>query len=221
MNFFNSLNVNELLELFKKGVVPRKEFNNMVNCSDSDVDVYDNTMAEYFYSLPFTFQKCNKNDIKIDLIIKIGDIINNNKRKIKIRRKIDDKDVNSTFIFDLSKPFVIFIGGGDTFNGDFGNLIINLKLSNNLYWDDNIILIEQSINLYELIYGLDIKLDIGDQEINIQKWIPSRDGYLVDISNKYMKELNLMKHNLTIKLVLDYESTDEKEKILREHFYKL
>jgi len=212
--FFNTLNVTELLELFKKGIVPRKEFNNIINCSESDVEVYDETMAEYFYCLPFSFQKININDIKIDLTIKIGDIVNENKRKIKIKRKIDDKEVTSTFIFNLSKPYVIFIGGGDMFNGNYGNLFIKLSLPNNLYWDKNIILIEQSMSLYDMIYGLDINLDIdGTKQINIQKWVPSRDGYLVEVSNR-----NIINHNLTIKLVLNYESTDEKEKMLKQFF---
>lgn len=213
IKFFNTLNVGELLELFKKGIVPRKEFNNIINCSESDIDLYDNTMAEYFYYLPFSFQKINKNDIKIDLIINIGDIVN--KRKIKIKRVIDNEKITSTFIFNLSKPYIIFIGGGDMLNGNYGNLIIKLSLPNNLYWNENIILIEQSMTLYEMIYGLDIKLDLGEHEINIQQWMPSRDGYLVDVSNK---NIEIMNYNLTIKLVLNYESTEDKEKILKQYF---
>ena len=70
-----------------------------------------------------------------------------------------------------------------------------------------------------MIYGLDIFIDLDDnKKINIQKWVPSRDGYLVEISKKNLEELKLMNHNLTIKLVLDYESTDEKEKILKNFF---
>ena len=219
INFFNKLDVNELLNFFKKGIVPRKEFNNIINCSESDNDLYDEFMAEYFYSLPFSFQKINKNDIKIDLTIKISDIVNNNKRKIKIKRKIDGTIMTSTFIFNLSKPYVIFIGGGDLNNGNNGNLIIKLSLPNNLYWNENIILIEQSMSLYDMIYGLDIFLDLGDdKKINIPKWVPSRDGYLVEISKTNIEELKLMNHNLTIKLVLDYESTEEKEKMLKEYF---
>jgi curved DNA-binding protein CbpA len=221
INFFNTLNVNELLDLFKKGVVPRKEFNNIINCSESDTDIYDEIMAEYFYFLPFSFQKINNNDIKIDLNINISDIVNNNKRKIKIKRKIDGNIITSTFIFNLSKPYVIFIGGGDMNNSNYGNLFIKLSLPNNLYWDQNIILIEQSMSLYDMIYGLDVCLDLGDnQKINIQKWVPSRDGYLVEISKNNIKELKLMNHNLTIKLVLDYESTDEKEELLKQYFSK-
>ena len=214
INFFNKLNVNELLQLFKKGIVPRKEFNNIINCSESDVDVYDEIMAEYFYSLPFSFQKINKNDIKIELNIKIVDIVNNNKRKIKIKRKVDGNNTTSTFLFNLSKPYVVFIGGGDMNNGNYGNLLIKLNLPNNLYWDQNIILIEKSMSLYDMIYGLDIHIDLGDdKEINIQKWVPSRDGYIVEITNEIID-------NLAIKLVLDYESTDNKEKMLKEFFSK-
>lgn len=212
INFFNKLNVNELLELFKKGIVPRKEFNNIINCSESDVEIYDEIMAEYFFSLPFSFQKINKNDIKIDLNIKIIDIVNNNKRKIKIKRKVDGNETTSTFIFNLSKPYVVFVGGGDMNNGNYGNLLIKLNLPNNLYWDQNIILIEKSMSLYNMIYGLDINIDLGDdKEFNIQKWVPSRDGYIVEIPNDNI-------YNLAIKLVLDYESTDEKEKILKDFF---
>jgi hypothetical protein len=106
-------------------------------------------------------------------------------------------------------------------NSNYGNLFIKLSLPNNLYWDQNIILIEQSMSLYDMIYGLDVCLDLGDnQKINIQKWVPSRDGYLVEISKNNIKELKLMNHNLTIKLVLDYESTDEKEELLKQYFSK-
>jgi hypothetical protein len=70
------------------------------------------------------------------------------------------------------------------------------------------------MSLYDMIYGLDINIDLGDnKEINIEKWVPSRDGYIVEVSNSII-------HNLAIKLVLDYESTDEKEKILKEFFSK-
>jgi len=104
-------------------------------------------------------------------------------------------------------------------NGDYGNLLIRLSLPNNLHWDQNIILIEQSMSLYDMIYGLDINIELGDNiNINIPKWVPSRDGYLVEISNKNIEELKLMSHNLTIKLVLDYETTYEKELMLKKYF---
>lgn len=220
-NFFNALNVSEILSFFTKGIVPRKDFNNVINCSESDMEMYDASCAEYFYQLPMCFHKVNKLDIKLDLTIKIGDIANNNKRKIKIKRNMEDEQITSTFIFNLSKPFIVFVGAGDMDNGEFGNLIIKLNLPNNLVWDENIILIEQSMSLYELIYGLDIYLDLGENKIiNIQSWVPSRDGYIIDISNCKNANTNikLSEYNLAIKLFLDYEDSKEKENILKQYF---
>ena len=213
INFFSVLNVNELLGLYKKGTVPRKDFNNVINCSDSDVDKYDENMAEYFYNLPFCFYNNNSNDIKIDLSIKVLDITNNNKRKIKIKRKINNKEITSTFIFNLSKPYIIFVGGGDVNNGDYGNLFIKLNLLNNLYWDNSNILLEQNMSLYSMIYGLDIKLDLGFDNIYNKKWIPINEGYIIPIN-----DINIKNYGLTIKLVLNYESSSEKEQLLKQYF---
>jgi curved DNA-binding protein CbpA len=223
-NFFRSINVGELLQLFKKGVVPKKDFVNITNNSDSDVNIYDETFAEYYYQLPISVQKVNKLDIKIDLQIKLSDIAENNKRKIKIKRKINDQDETSTFVFNLTNPYIVFPGLGDGTNGDYGNLIIKLNLPNNLYWDDKIILIEQSMSLYEMIYGLDLNMDFGDNKtITIQNWVPSRDGFLIDINlnTKIESNIKIPTHNLAIKLYLNYENTNEKEQILKQYFHTL
>jgi len=216
--FIRELNVGELLSFFTKGIIPKKDLSNIINCSESDVEIYEETCAEYYYHLPIYYQKINKLDIKLDLTIKIGDIANN-KRKIKIKRNLEDDIITSTFVINLSKPYIIFIGGGDMDNGDYGNLIVKLNLPNNLLWDENIILIEQSMTLYELIYGLDIKLDIGENKnINIQNWVPSRDGYFIDISNYDIITQFKTDKTLGIKLFLDYENTNEKEQLLKEYF---
>ena len=229
MNFFKAINVNELINLFKKGVVLRKDFNNVINCSDisDENENYDETCAEYYYNLPI-FKKVNKLDIKIELSIKIGDIATNNKRKIKIKRNIEDENITSSFIFHLTKPYIIFVGAGDMDDGDYGDLIIKLNLPNNLFWNEDIILIEQSMSLYEMIYGLDICLALGENKtINIKDWVPSRDGFLINIKDrgdtgvsvkKVETNINLLENNLAIKLFLDYTSTDEKEQMLKEFF---
>lgn len=214
VNFFSGLNISELLSFFTKGIVPRKEPINLNNYSESDIDIYEESHAEYFYYLPLCCQKHNKLDIKIDLTVNIGDITSSNKKKIKIKRKIEDEESTTTFLFNLSKPYIVFIGGGDMDDGNYGNLIIKLNLQNNLIWEENLILIEQSMSLYELIYGLDIYLDLGnDNIININHWVPSRDGYLIDITNN-----KIPGHNLAIKLYLDYENTQEKALILQQYF---
>ncbi len=218
MNFFNGINVSELLDFFKKGVVLKKNYNNIINCSESDVDIFDETTAEYYYSLPISFQKVSPLNIKIDLNIKLGDIVVKNKRKIKLKRNINGKIETSTFIFNLETPYVVFIGAGDYKDQENGNLIIKLNLPNNLYWNDNLILIEQSMSLYEMIYGMDICLDLGEgKKINIQNWVPSRDGFIVETSNINNKNI-LNNYNLAIKLFLNYEDNQEKEQILKQYF---
>jgi hypothetical protein len=75
------------------------------------------------------------------------------------------------------------------------------------------------MTLYELIYGIDIKLDIGENKnINIQNWVPSRDGYFIDISNYDIITQFKTNKTLGIKLYLDYENTNEKEQLLKQYF---
>ena len=222
MNFFRAINVTELLDFFKKGVIRKKNFDNIVNCSESDIYIYDETSCEYYYSLPISIQKVSPLDIRIDLNIKLGDIAVKNKRKIKIKRNINGTLDTSTFIFNLETPYVVFIGAGDTKDQDYGNLIVKLNLPNNLFWNDNLILIEQSMSLYEMIYGMDICLDLGEgKNITIQDWVPSRDGFLVEISNtnkNIESNIKLCNYKLAIKLFLNYEDNDEKQQILKQYF---
>ena len=223
LTFFRAINVGELLQLFKKGIIPKKDFVNIINCSESDVDIFDETFAEYYYQLPISIQKVNKLDIRIDLQIKLGDIAANNKRKIKIKRKLNEESESSTFVFNLVSPYVVFIGAGDSQDGESGNLIIKLNLPNNLYWNDKIILIEQPMTLYEMIYGLDIYLDLGENKnISIQNWVPSRDGFLIEINNNIKNvesNIKISSHNLAVKLYLNYEDSSEKEQILKKYFH--
>jgi hypothetical protein len=112
--------------------------------------------------------------------------------------------------------------GGTLRYQEYGNLIIKLNLPSNLYWNENLILIEQSMSLYEMIYGMDICLDLGEsKKISIQNWVPSRDGFLVEISNNNKNiESNIILNNysLAIKLFLNYEDNPEKEGILKQYF---
>ena len=223
INFFKSINVGELLRFFKKGVVPQKDFHNQLDCSESEYDTFNEDYADYFYDLPISIQKINKLDIRLDLGINLGDIINNNKKKIKLKRNINGENVITNFIFNLSLPYVVFNGAGDCNDTTFGNLIIKLNLPNNLCWRENIIIIEQHMSLYEMIYGLDIILNLGeDKKINIQNWVPSRDGFIIDINSLENSkiEINIKsnKYNLVLKLFLNYEHTDDKEGILKQLF---
>ncbi len=221
-NFFQSINVGELLSFFKKGIVPKKNFNNTIDCSESESGSFDETCAEYYYNLPIKLQKINKLDIRLELNIKLSDIALYSKRKIKIKRNMEDETENCTFLFYLTSPYIVFYGGGDMDNGDYGNLIIKLNLPNNLLWTQNLILIQQPMTLYEMIYGLDLHLDLGeDKRIHINDWVPSRDGYLIEVldnQNQIKSNIKLPSHNIAIKLYLDYESTPEKEELLKQYF---
>jgi len=220
INFFHGINIEELLQLFSKGYVQKKNFN-IINCSESEVELYDESYAEYYYQLPIFYQKFNKLDIKLDLQVDILDIINNNKRKIKIKRKNNDSEETSVFILNTNYPYIIFTGAGDHYNGEYGNLIIKLNLQlSNLYWDNNLILIEYPITLYEMIYGLNISLNLSENDnifVNVHNWIPNIDGFIIDNTN-INTNLELANYKFIIKLYLNYESNYEKEKILREYF---
>lgn len=77
-------------------------------------------------------------------------------------------------------------------------------------------MIEQSMSLYEMIYGLDISINIDStKKINIPNWVPSRDGLLIELNKD---EFKLNNYNIAIKLYLDYENSKEKEQLLKQYF---
>ena len=215
INFYKNLNIKELLDLYINGKLKKKKFTEPYDCSDTDEILHDEHSCEYYYSLPISAQTINKLDINISLNINLGDIISN-KRKMSIKRKIEDSYESCTFVFKLSKPFIIFYGAGDYDNSEHGNLIIKLNLPNNITWDEDIIMIEQSMSLYEMIYGLDISINIDStKKINIPNWVPSRDGLLIELNKD---EFKLNNYNIAIKLYLDYENSKEKEQLLKQYF---
>jgi hypothetical protein len=64
------------------------------------------------------------------------------------------------------------------------------------------------------VYGLNINIDIGtDNSLIINEWVPSRDGFLIDISN-----IKIPNYSLAIKLYLNYEHSQEKEELLEKYF---
>lgn len=215
-NFFKNLNIKELLDLFINGKLNRKSMSEPMNCSETDDNVFTELMAEYYHSLPIGLKTTNL-DININLTIKLGDIISN-KRIIKIKRKMEDEYTDSTFVFTLAKPYIVYYGGGDCDNGDYGNLIIKLSLPTNFIWDENTIIIEQPMTLYEMIYGLDIIVHIQDNvNIEIPNWVPSRDGLMIELT-KYQSNIKIHDYILAIRLYLDYETTAEKEQLLKKYF---
>ena len=193
-HFIKTFNIADILSLF---INPN---------ATTDIFNINEKQPQYYYELPEYYNKINKLDIKLNLTINLSDIINNRKREIKIKRNVNDEEITTTFIINLSKPYIIFINSGDIYNEEYGNLIIKLHLQNSLVWDNKYILLEHPMTIYELIYGLDIYINIDENEnIDIKQWIPIRDGFIINVSS----------YNLSIKLFLDYNTTSEKEQLLK------
>jgi DnaJ-class molecular chaperone len=193
-HFIKTFNIADILSLF---INPN---------ATTDIFNINEKQPQYYYELPEYYNRINKLDIKLNLTINLSDIINNRKREIKIKRNVNDEEITTTFIINLSKPYIIFINGGDIYNEEYGNLIIKLHLQNSLVWDNKYILLEHPMTIYELIYGLDIYINIDENEnIDIKQWIPIRDGFIINVSS----------YNLSIKLFLDYNTTSEKEQLLK------
>jgi curved DNA-binding protein CbpA len=208
-DLFNALNFEEIINFFKSGKFPKKKLDTTVyTISDTDNEVHN--LFETYFNLPIHYQKFTKNDIIIKLDITLNDLSENNKRKIRIKRNIEDEQITNTFIFDIEKPYVVFPCCGDMDNGDFGNLIIKLQLANNFYWTENLIIYQQNINLYELIYGLTIGFKSGTTDISIPNWIPSRDGLFIEINN-----IKIKNYTFAVKLNLIYEDNEDKQQLIK------
>lgn len=210
-NIMNSINYKELFNLFLKGVVPETYKQNS-NCSDSEVESWDESQAEYYYDMPIKYSKQNKLDIKLVINLSLTELIEQNKKKIKIKRNLEDEETLTTFIFNIEKPYIIFNSGGDMDDGDYGDLIIQLCLPQNFYWKQDLIIYDYSISLYQMIYGLNININVGKQ-IHYDNWIPYRDGFLITVDDIYIRN-----HCFAIKLSLNYDHNNEKEEILKSFF---
>ena len=75
-NIIEKYNIMELLKLFNDNMMTKKE-DNVNICSDSDINIWDDTVAEYYRidELPVLFQKYNKNNIVLNLNVSINDIL--------------------------------------------------------------------------------------------------------------------------------------------------
>jgi curved DNA-binding protein CbpA len=210
-DLLNALNFNEIIDLIKKGTFPKKKIDTSTTLTDTDNETFNEEDLEYYYILPIYYQKINSLDINLNINITLDDIINNNRKKIKIKRNIEDEIICNNLIFSVEKPYIIFPRLGDMDNGVYGNLIIKLILPNQFIWQENLIIFEKNINVYEMVYGLDIYLTTEEHKINIPNWVPSRDGFLIEIN-----QIKIKNHFLAIKLILNYEYNDENKKILQQ-----
>jgi curved DNA-binding protein CbpA len=213
-NLINNFNLSDLMTMFTKNIIVKKEYEHN-DCSESDMDSFDELVAEYYNNnnLPIMYQKYNKYNINLNLKIDINDIINNNIRKIKINRynKLTNEYIKTTFKFNVKSNIVVFHGAGDISNEN-GHLIIHLDLPECFDWNEQYIYYNFNTNLYEYIYGFDLTLTFLKDKIEMKNYTPYRDG------NYYNTKIKLGNSILIIKINLHYEHTEEKKHILYNNF---
>lgn len=189
INIIDKLNITEIFNFITKNIIPKKEDNDVI-CSDTDVDLWSESFGEYYEELPFIYQKYNSNTIILSLNITIDDLINNKIRKIKIKRNINGETITNTFKFLIKSNYVVFNEGGDI-EDTSGHLIINLKLPEHYTFENNIILYNYTISLYEYFYGINKELYIYNTNIKINNHVPYSDGNILYLSeNKYIYAIN-------------------------------
>jgi curved DNA-binding protein CbpA len=213
-SLINNFNLSDLMTMFTKNIIVKKNFEHN-DCSESDYDMFDETVAEYYNknNIPIMYQKYNTKNINLNLKIDINNIINNSLRKIKINRfnKLTNEYVKTTFQFNVKSNIIVFHGAGDISNEN-GHLIINLILPKCFDWDDNFIYYNFNANMYEYIYGFNLSLTFLKEKIDIKNYTPYRDG------NYYNTKIKLGNFTLIIKINLIYEHTEKKKQILYNYF---
>lgn len=216
-NFYdvlNRLNLNEIINFFKSGQFPKKEyeFNNI--CSDSEINKWGCNEAFNFDSLPLELQKHNDYSLRVSLDITLEEVLLNKKKNLTLKRNINGKFKNTNFEFSCKCPWVVFSGGGDIDEDYSGDLIIRLNLPENYNWQENLIIYQHYISLYEYVYGTDVHLNIGNKKIDYNCWVPSREGNVIFIDN-VLKEYN---QNFSIKFILNYNDNENKKTVLHQYF---
>lgn len=206
-NIFENLSLNDILSWFSKpSKLPKV---NIDDYTESETNTWDLKNSLKLYSIPIKYLQNNDNDIKVVINSSLSDFISNNVKKFKISRKINDKDTPNNFLVPLIYPYIIFPHAGDSNNNVSGNLIF-INCIEGWTWEDNSLVLEKPITLYQMLYGLDINLNLGKDNINYNNYIPHRDGWNIHIAN-------FNNISLKIKLILE-ELSEDKQLLLYNYF---
>nr|QFG74677.1 MAG: DnaJ domain protein [Megaviridae environmental sample] len=206
--YLEKCNLNDLLLLFMKNIIPSNINLDSNICSDTDeINEWNENVCEYYDELPVIYQKFNKQNIMIDLDIEIKNIQTHHIRKIKLIRNVNDNKIKNTFKFNVNTKYVIFNEGGDIKNNLKGHLIIKLTLPQEYIWLNNKIYLKYPISLYNYIYGVYYNLN-NDKLF----WLPIRDGNIIDLNKK------INKYDFFIILTTEYKHTVKNQKILATYF---
>lgn len=208
-SLFDNYNFHDIFGLFNNKVTKKDDFGFI--CSDSEINNWDDDSAQYYgeFNLPIKYQRYNDNNITLSRDINLNDILENNIRTIKIKRKINGKLKKNSFDFYPKNNYVIFEEGGDIDEYNIGNLIIKLNLPKNYIQSDNNIYIIKDISLYEFIYQNKFCVDINDNEF-IFNTSPMNDGMLYKI--------NIINDNYNIFIKFNLLINHQNEYILKEYF---
>jgi len=211
LEIFENLSINQILSWFyKPTVLPTTPIDSY---TESETNTWNKDNSLQLFEIPIKYIHDNDLDIKIYIESSISDIINNNIKKIQINRDINTLSKIGTFYIPLSTPFIIFPNAGDCKNDKIGNLIIINQIkntSNNWFWDNDSIYLEKTINLYQMLYGLDINIKLGNENITFHNYIPHRDGWEIFLSEK---------NNIKFKIKIILQDIDEnKQKLLYKLF---
>jgi DnaJ-class molecular chaperone len=206
-----SYDFNDILQYFNSNIIPTKTNKETIDCSDSDIDYWDETQAEYYKELPLKYYEYNINNIKLELKCSLDELVKQNIRKIKIKRKFFDSIEQKSFHFNTSHKYIVFNSGGDIDTSN-GHLIISLVLPN-YSWDNNNIIYDYPISLYQFIYGVNITLDknILIKENICIDWLPYRDGMYIQIAT-------IGSYIFIIRLNINYIDSEDKKNILYTQF---
>lgn len=206
-NIFDNLTMSDILSWFNKPhILPKVDKEELVG---SETDTWNLDNCYKLYDMPIKFLTENPGDIHLILNCHLTQVINNDVRKLKINRNINEITKNNNFIIPLNYPFVIFPNAGDIIDNNCGNLIFFINIDG-WVWEGKSLIYEKHITLYQMLYGLDIKLNLGKEEINYKNYIPHRDGWEILLSQK-----NNIKFK--IKLILE-DLNEDKKQLLYSYF---
>ncbi|ADO67409.1 putative DnaJ/Hsp40 [Cafeteria roenbergensis virus] len=206
-NIFENLTLEDIISWFYK---PTKlPSHNLDNYTESETNTWSNDNCLKLYKIPLKYLTDKNTNIKIILNSNLIDIIQGNSKKIKINRKINDINKLHNFIVPLNYSYIIFPNAGDIINNQVGDLIF-INLLEGWNWEENNLVLEKSITLYQMLYGLDINLNLQDNKITYNNYIPHRDGWEL-----FLQEKNNVKFK--IRFILE-ELNEDKQELLYTYF---
>ena len=208
-DIFEHLNFYDIISWFiKPDKLPKCDINDSV---ESETGKWSKDNSLYFYNPPIKYLKNKDVDITIVLNHKLSSLLQNFEKKIKINRNINGETKMNSFFINISHPYIIFPNAGDCIDNDIGNLIFINEIEG-WVWESNNLILEKEITLYQMLYGLDINLSVGNDNDNIKfnDYIPHRDGWEIIIYEK---------NNITLKIKLVLENmTEDKKNLLYNYF---